>query len=206
MRYLSLGTDCSPAAVLKNIGLRDYALPFDWISSNPAMIYNCIMDDFKMFHQNLKINSKGSRLIDEYGFEFPHDYPTTKKLVDKSEVGEGTVSEAIIIDSWENCQDIVLEKYRRRIERFRTILSSAEPIIVLYRGDPSDLYFFRAAFLEKYNKENLVYVVSSTRPCDSNDTVICNTEENSEWNSSEIWLDAISKAKERSKHLTGQPN
>ena len=194
MNYISLGTDCSCAAALRNLGLRDYALPFDWVSSEPNKIYTCIMDDFNQFHRNLTLNSQNTRVIDEYGLEFPHDYPTSSEDLN---VGEGVIGEAKIIDGWEKCHDLVLEQYKRRIERFKGIFSSAEPVVALYRGNPSDLYFFRSAFLEKYNKTNIVYVVSSTVPYDSEDTIVCNTEETGKWNLSDIWSDAILKAKER---------
>jgi len=150
------------------------------------------MDDFKGFHRSLRLNDEETRLIDEYGFEFPHDYPTSTQ----SEVGEGTVHEATIIVGWEKCHDIVLEKYKRRVERFKNILSSAAPIIAVFRGDPSYIFFFREAFLEKYNKKNIIYVVSSNRSCYSNDIIVCNTENKGDWNSTDIWLDAISKAKD----------
>ena len=32
--YLTIGQDCSPAAALRNLNLRDFALPFDWVVSN----------------------------------------------------------------------------------------------------------------------------------------------------------------------------
>jgi hypothetical protein len=194
MNYISLGSECSCAAALRHLGLRDYALPFDWISSDPSKIYSCIVDDFKEFHQNLTLNYKSTRLIDEYGFEFPHDYPTSSEDIN---VGEGAIDEAKIIDGWEKCHDLVLEKYKRRIERFNRILLSPMPVIALYRGDPLDLYFFRAAFLEKYNKTNIIYVVSSSVMYDSEDTIVCNTEETGKWNLSDIWSNAILKAKER---------
>jgi hypothetical protein len=194
MNYISLGSECSCAAALRHLGLRDYALPFDWISSDPIKIYTCIVDDFKGFHHNLTLNYKSTRLIDEYGFEFPHDYPTSSE---HTNVGEGVIGEAKIIDGWEKCHDIVLEKYKRRIERFNKVLVSAAPVIALYRGDPADIYFFRSAFLEKYNKTNILYIVSSSRPSDSDDIIVCNTEETGKWNSSDIWSDAILKAKDK---------
>lgn len=196
MNYISLGTDCSCAASLRQLGLRDYALPFDWVTSDPNKIYTCIMDDFNHFHCNLTLNPEKTRVIDKYGFEFPHDYPTSLTS-GNSKLGEGVIGEAIIIDGWEKCQDLVLEKYKRRIERFKCILSSAAPVIALYRGNPSDLYFFRAAFLEKYNKTDIIYVVSSTVAYDSEDTIVCNTEETGKWNLSDIWSNAILKAKEK---------
>lgn len=199
MNYISLGSECSCAATLRHLGLRDYALPFDWISSDPIKIYTCIMDDFKGFHRNLTLNYKSTRLIDDYGLEFPHDYPTSSE---ETNVGEGVIGEAKIIDDWEKCHDLVLEKYKRRIERFKTVFLSSTPVIALYRGDPSDLYFFRSAFLEKYNKTNIIYVVSSTVPYVSEDTIVCNTEESGKWNSSDIWSDAILKAKDKINGLT----
>lgn len=32
--YLTIGNDCSPAAALKNLNLREFTLPFDWVVSN----------------------------------------------------------------------------------------------------------------------------------------------------------------------------
>ena len=36
--YLTIGYDCSPAAALRNLNLREFALPFDWVVSNVTIL------------------------------------------------------------------------------------------------------------------------------------------------------------------------
>lgn len=48
-RIVSIGTFCAAAAHLREAGLRDAAYPFDWLFSNPAMVADCIEDDFSTF-------------------------------------------------------------------------------------------------------------------------------------------------------------
>ena len=38
INYLTLGYDCSPAGALKNLNLREFALPFDWVVSNVTIL------------------------------------------------------------------------------------------------------------------------------------------------------------------------
>lgn len=79
-QYISLGYDCSPAQALRELGLRQYALPFDWIVSYIDHIEACIWDDFSKFHTNVFINQTQTRIIDAYGFEYPHDYPLYERI------------------------------------------------------------------------------------------------------------------------------
>ena len=72
---MSLGYDCSPAATLRNLDFRTEALPFDWVVSDLQILIKCIDDNFDNYHKNLYFNNRRSRLIDSYGFQFPHDYP-----------------------------------------------------------------------------------------------------------------------------------
>ena len=46
INYMSIGYDCSPAAVLRTLNLRNEALPFDWVVSHLQLITNCIEDKF----------------------------------------------------------------------------------------------------------------------------------------------------------------
>ncbi len=75
--FLTIGNDCSPAAALRDLNLRKFALPFDWIKINITHLEKCLEDNFINFHCNLKLNKNKSRLIDTYDFEYPHDYPLT---------------------------------------------------------------------------------------------------------------------------------
>jgi Putative papain-like cysteine peptidase (DUF1796) len=44
--HISLGTHCHMAQVLKDLGLRTWSGPFDWIFSTPGMVRDCLADDF----------------------------------------------------------------------------------------------------------------------------------------------------------------
>ena len=39
--FLTLGYDCSPAGALREMGLREYALPFDWVVSTISSLEEC---------------------------------------------------------------------------------------------------------------------------------------------------------------------
>ena len=119
MNYITIGSDCSPAAALKNLNLRKYALPFDWVVTNTDGLSKCFEDNFSNFHTNLSFNHNKKRLIDEYGFEFPHDYPLMDNIHDTDDnTGEGLFAEEDgkhITDDWRNYYNTIKEKYNRRI-------------------------------------------------------------------------------------------
>lgn len=54
INYITMGNDCSTASTLRNLGLRKYTLPFDWVVSSKDSLSNCIKDDFRLYHKNLK--------------------------------------------------------------------------------------------------------------------------------------------------------
>ena len=124
--YIPMGFDCSPAAALKCIGIRKMSLPFDWVQSTPELIIACIKDNFKQFHQNIRLKNGGTRVVDTYGFQYPHDYPTNG--------GENDGSEKELVDNYGEYTESVLAKYARRIERLRGLLTDNKPIIILMRS------------------------------------------------------------------------
>jgi hypothetical protein len=201
---ITLGYDCSPASVLRSLNLRDFALPFDWVVSNINAIYNCIQDDFKQYHTKLYFNKNHTRLIDVYGFQFPHDYPTVEINNKDSnniepfsnQIGEGVIgenSDTVINDDWLIYYDIVKQKYDRRIQRFRDILMDTKPIIVLCRYNTRDILQLYKIFKQKYNR-NDIYFVNSCRHLFENDNIInIYTEANGIWNDSSLWKNAIDK-------------
>ena len=75
--YISIGEFCLTSCVLKDLKLKEFSLPFDWIFSNPYMLYNCISDGFSTFLdrtqyktiQHQKCNHK------QYGDIFNHHDP-----------------------------------------------------------------------------------------------------------------------------------
>ena len=71
------------------------------------------------------------------------------------------LDETILISEWEKYVPVIQEKYKRRIERFHSIMNSEEPLIALYSGFISDIQLFKDVFKRRYNKTNIFYVVLS---------------------------------------------
>jgi hypothetical protein len=196
---MSLGFDCSPAAALKSLNMRIEALPFDWVVSNLHILVNCIEDDFKNFHNNLYLNKRETRLIDSYGFQFPHDYPFNINDIIISEMGEGIFEEQFdkqIVHNWNDYHSIVLEKYKRRVERFYKYLNSDDPIIFLCRGYKVSHVIQFSLYLEnKFKKKYIYFVISSNENFKNNNIITCNTEKDGKWNDISIWLQSINELK-----------
>ena len=144
--FITLGFNCAPAIILKELGLRRCSLPFDWVVTNNMQIINCIEDDFQKFHKNLEFTLNNHWFIDDYGIQYPHDYP-----VDEDDV---------IVSNWKDFHQDVIYKYKRRIERFKTILTSPTPIISLYLGPIKYALKLKKYIDNKYNK-NLIFIVAT---------------------------------------------
>jgi hypothetical protein len=196
---MSLGNECSPAGALRNLNIRAEALPFDWVESNLQIITNCIEDNFSNYHKNLRFNQRRSRLIDSYGFQFPHDYPFDNNNIDDSKIGEGVFGEEPnkqIIDNWSEYHEMALEKYKRRIERFYNYLGSNNPLIILCRGYPvNNVNKFGDYLANKFKKNNIYFVVSSNENFKGNNIITCDTEKNGSWNDASLWSEAINSIK-----------
>lgn len=193
--FLTVGFDCSPASALRGLNLRSEALPFDWVVSNISSLDKCFQDNFMKYHTNLKLDHSKTRLIDEYGFMFPHDYPLMDINKNTDDVtidiiGEGIIGEEknkIITENWQQFYSIAKEKYDRRIKRFLNIVNDTKPIILLCRYSTKDVLLLRNLFLKYYNKQNIFFINSSNEKFVNNFIINCNTEENGNWNDIEIW-------------------
>ena len=201
--FLTIGYDCSPAAALKGLNLRNEALPFDWVVSNISSLEKCFQDNFIKYHTNLKFNYNKTRLIDEYGFEFPHDYPLQNidniddinninniNNISDDKIGEGIIGEEknkIIVSDWKKYHNIAKEKYNRRIKRFLNIVNDNKPIIILCRYSTNDVILLRNLFLKYYNKQNIIFINSCNNIFVNRFIINCNTEQNGNWNDIEIW-------------------
>jgi hypothetical protein len=159
MSIITLGQDCSAATALRTLSMRNYALPFDWIRSNPEILSEVILNNFKGFHESLKLSENKNYVIDSYGLEFPHDYPTVKQPV--LNMNDEDIFEHRIIDTWEEYIPSIQEKYKRRIERFHSIMNSEEPVLALFAGQVDHVNLFKNAFKIRYNKTNVYYTVLS---------------------------------------------
>lgn len=196
--YISLGFDCSTANALKGLNLRNCAYPFDWTDTNFKAFQQCILDNFKHFHKNLYLNKSKQHLIDHYGIQFLHDYPrlNSPKLMDGKYYPEYK-----ICDDYEKYTDQVLEKYGRRIERFRnTMADKSMPLIVLYRGTYANAVQIKYILETTYMREHIIVIVATKEHLEQqsrNQAVIaCNPEINKIWNEIDIWKIAIENAKQ----------
>jgi hypothetical protein len=63
--FVSLGSHCLVSYTLKDLGLKRYSCPFDWIFSRPSMIEHCLKDSFA----SLTDRSQYKPVIDETGTE-----------------------------------------------------------------------------------------------------------------------------------------
>ena len=196
---ISMGYDCSPAQALRDMNLRKFALPFDWNISSMNSLERCFLDKFSMFHQNLTFNHNKTRLVDHYGFEFPHDYPILKDVLDCSFTS--VVKEHTIVDNWQDYHADVCSKYKRRIDRFNDILAKPEPLIVLCRHDVRFIPRLKSLFETYYNKTNVFFVNSTPQqrlfriqssPYDY--TITCHTEKNEIWNETAVWKETLDQA------------
>lgn len=201
---MTIGYDCSPAFALRNMNLRKFALPFDWVQSNCHAIERCFQDNFAKYHTGLYFNGKKTRLIDAYGFQFPHDYPLLNidellgpaavELTPESVIpSEGAYEEKQIVENWQDYYDIVKEKYDRRIERFLDILHNPAPILVLCRYPKEDVFYLKHLFSKYYNKENIYFINTSHEEFENDFMLNIHTEKNGEWNDTTIWQNAVNK-------------
>ena len=105
-RYvLSLGSRCVCSRILRDLGLRKYAGPFDWIYSNAEMVRHALRTDFVPFLDTTQIHKAGQSFSHAtYGellarkVVFPHHDPVNRDR----------------------------EHFRRAVGRFRAIARSRE--------------------------------------------------------------------------------
>jgi len=190
MNYISLGFDCSPATALKNLNLRTCSLPFDWVQTTPNQLYHCIKEDFSRFHTNLRLSSNKRRILDDYGIEYPHDYPT-QKINNKNDYTDAR-NEDLIVDNWEEFVSEVSLKYKRRISRIITIFNEQTPLTILYRGNTNYANQIKTLLQDKFKRKNVYFLVAnSEKSSPYKDIFVCNPEKNKEWNDELIWKEGI---------------
>ena len=165
MFFIPFGVDCGPAMSLRILKLREFALPFDWNRCTPESLFRSVDENFKEFHEGLHLSECKKYVIDTYGNEFPHDYPTQKQS-DISNIldCDNSIDENILVDHWMESIPEVKEKYARRIERFHALMNSDEPLIFLTKCRLKHAQEFTDLFLRKYTKPNTMYVVLSDEP------------------------------------------
>ena len=165
--YISLGDTCQPASMLRVLGVRHEAFPFDWITGSGDSIVKCIETDFNGFHTNLQFNSPhldlgmNTVLTDSLGFSFHHDYPTIESGT--STIDEEFIRETTIVANWSDYYPSVYEKYQRRILRFRSILRSPGRVICVCHRSMEECVRILHAIQRVYGKDVIIITNSAER-------------------------------------------
>ena len=179
--YISLGGDCIPAISLRNLGLRKEAYPFDWVILHNDTIATFLLNDFEDYHTNLAMNWNRWIKNTKHEVEFPHDYDTTTD------------------EGWREQIESVNEKYQRRIERFRDLMKKNTPLIVFMSYDMYMSRVIRQVIKEKYNRQNIYYIVKykDTHLAEDDNIFPAITSDQTftkdEWNSHEIWIPTLER-------------
>jgi hypothetical protein len=156
--YISLGEDCAISYHLDLLGLREFALPFDWaINKNTSKLIQLIRDIFAdnnsiFFNKNnwkFKEIKKDTHILEGantfskfraihqiYKCEYPHEF-----------------TEEIKWDSFE-------KKYSRRINRFKELALSDRKIIFIRGSSCKNLNVELESCLKKYfpNFQDIKYI------------------------------------------------
>lgn len=85
----------------------------------------------------------------------------------------------------------MLDKYNRRIERFKNIINDTKPIIVLCRYNTRDVLQLQQLFVKYYKLENIYFVNSSKKVFENDKIKNIYTEANGVWNDVNIWKQGI---------------
>jgi len=205
--YLSFGNDCSSARALKDLNLRTGSHPFDWAETPFSALCSCLQNNFAMFHKNVYLDELKRNIVDHYGIKYPHDYPI-KLLPGFKKSEDGFVAERLVDDDWAKFTDQNVEKYGRRIERFRNVMAdTAKPIIVLYRDKYERAVIVKEIIEKTYKREHIIVIVATDEKIVSSNgaIIVCNPESGGKWNDKEIWNNAIQIAKQRYPFLSAKP-
>ena len=161
MKYVSLGPNCLPAMLFKNLYIKKETLPFDWCQNTLSVVAHCFKTDFKYFSnfdekiENTKLNEE---LIQEFNFYKPNK-PTN------------------YYNNWfpHTTLDInsLKDEIKKRVERLVNYLNSDEEITFVFINecaiynkkylDKQDIYYNELLEIcdiikNKYNKNNFKIV------------------------------------------------
>ena len=182
--------------MLRELGMRRFALPFDWITGNVNSVIRCIREDFAGFHQGgvlCRGRDENTVIIDQLGFKFHHDYPTVEEptaVLEETTTYLAGRDERRIVDNWREYYADVYAKYQRRIERFRAILRGDERVVICCRFSVQHCELIQRALQINYGK--VFTIVTATRDTSANPTIrTCDPECNGKWNDATVWKQAL---------------
>ena len=112
----------------------------------------------------------------------------------ENNIGEGAFGEEngkCITDKWNDYYGIVLDKYNRRIERFKNIINEDKPIIVLCKYTTRDVLELQKLFIKYYKITNIYFINSSNEIFENDNIKNIYTEKNNIWNDVNVWKEGI---------------
>jgi|GEM_PF-1298052 len=126
---ISLGINCQVAWYSRELGLRDYAYPFDWCISSHTGVYRLIKNDFKEFFKRENLIKDTYHTVKDtlYDIRFAHDFPAEHANAAASD--DTTIHHGgTILENYMDVYDELNQKYQRRIERFYWAINSGKKI------------------------------------------------------------------------------
>ena len=128
--YISLGPNCHAAANLNMLRKRHTSLPFDWLSMPEkraiSYINENINTNFKYFISNIKKNEKGECYAERFPYvTFPHH-----NLLENSSEFDKLKAHFFFNETYERQDGSIIDKFKRRINRFIKILNNPKNICV----------------------------------------------------------------------------
>ena len=125
---ISLGTNCQVAWYSRELGLRDFAYPFDWCISPFDTVYSLINNNFENFFLKEHLIQDTDHSVKDtlYNMRFLHDFPAQHggSTGDANNTHYWGVLSADYMEAYET----IKQKYQRRIERFYRTISSGKKV------------------------------------------------------------------------------
>lgn len=143
---VSLGANCAIADNLRLVGLRGSAKPFDWLVTPMPALVAAIRLDFAQFCKAFEWK-QDHVFADELGCVYYHDFESSAKS---------------------DCEGAVMDKYDRRVERFRELYRTPEVVFLRKsKGNYPDLEHWAAleqALEGKMDRDDWTLIFIEVRP------------------------------------------
>lgn len=126
MRYfIPIGSDCSPAKILKEKGLRILAFPFDWVICPIYSIYKLLSNSFENFMDNIIVLEKDYRMLFNENDQTLELIVSNLKIYPVIDVKYDLLFPHDFNNDDENTIINVKNKYKYRINRLLKILNDS---------------------------------------------------------------------------------
>ena len=215
-RYVSLGFQCTVSTVFENMNVKTETLPFDWMLSSPKFVYEMI---FLLLSNNLSIEeivrnhffycTKRSSILKH------NDIATVEHYVEDIN-GDSLYNEKYkVIFPHDHFDEENIQKYIRRFERLKYILTNDEPTIFTYISPSSqskgnflindiliidNTYYYISKIYEmiSYYRNNFKFCVldsdtSTNKNTLNNNIILYNIEPK------EVWLHIVKECEDKLK-------